>query len=111
MILRLDHLYGEIRKKEDTDTICADMCLEAVQTGEIIASQNEKIMLLHEADAVEFIYQIMVAKDHKHTLYQLSSGEKMSRYELAQAVAAGMENEVSIVEEENKKIPGSYAFR
>lgn len=35
----------------------------------------------------------------------------MSRYELAQAVAAGMENEVSIVEEENKKIPGSYAFR
>lgn len=59
-------------------------------------------MLLHEADAVEFIYQIMVAKDHKHTLYQLSSGEKMSRYELAQAVAAGMENEVSIVEEENK---------
>ena len=103
VILRLDHLYGEIRKKEDTDTICADMCLEAVQTGEIIASQNEKIMLLHEADAVEFIYQIMVAKDHKHTLYQLSSGEKMSRYELAQAVAAGMENEVSIVEEENKK--------
>lgn len=102
VILRLDHLYGEIRKKEDTDTICADMCLEAVQTGEIIASQNEKIMLLHEADAVEFIYQIMVAKDHKHTLYQLSSGEKMSRYELAQAVAAGMENEVSIVEEENK---------
>ena len=52
---------------------------------------------------MEFIYQIMVAKDHKHTLYQLSSGEKMSRYELAQAVAAGMENEVSIVEEENKK--------
>lgn len=76
VILRLDHLYGEIRKKEDTDTICADMCLEAVQTGEIIASQNEKIMLLHEADAVEFIYQIMVAKDHKHTLYQLSSGRK-----------------------------------
>lgn len=33
-------------------------------------------MLLHEADAVEFIYQMMVTKEHKHTLYQLSSGEK-----------------------------------
>lgn len=99
VVLRLDHLYGEIRKKEDTDTICAKMCLEAVNTGEIIASQNEKIMLLHEADAVEFIYQMMVTKEHKHTLYQLSSGEKISRYDLAKAVAAGMKTGVSVIEE------------
>ena len=26
VVLRLDHLYGEIRNKEDTDTICAKMC-------------------------------------------------------------------------------------
>ena len=103
VVLRMDHLYGEIRKKEDTDTLCARMCFEAAQTGEILASKNEKIMLLHEADAVEFIYQIMVAKEHKHTLYQLSSGEKVSRYELAWAVAVGMENEVSVIEEENEK--------
>lgn len=102
VVLRLDHLYGEIRKKEDTDTICAKMCLEAVNTGEIIASQNEKIMLLHEADAVEFIYQMMVTKEHKHTLYQLSSGEKISRYDLAKAVAAGMKTGVSVIEENEK---------
>ena len=42
VILRLDHLYGEIRKKEDTDTICADMCLEAVQTGEIMRRRMKK---------------------------------------------------------------------
>ena len=103
VVLRLDHLYGEIRKKEDTDTICAKMCLEAVNTGEIIASQNEKIMLLHEADAVEFIYQMMVTKEHKHTLYQLTSGEKISQYHLAKAVAAGMKTGVSVIEEENEK--------
>lgn len=33
-------------------------------------------MLLHEADAVEFIYQIMVAKDHKHTLISYLPGRK-----------------------------------
>lgn len=103
VVLRLDHLYGELRKREDSDTICAKMCLEAVETGEILASKNTKLMLLHEADAVEFLYQVMVAKEHKYMLYQISSGEEISQYELAQAIAAGMDSNVSVIEEENEK--------
>ena len=74
LVLRLDHLYGIPKEAKDVDPVCARMCVDALRDGMIRADAGKKFSLLNERDAVEFIYQTVKKKDHKHLLYHLSSG-------------------------------------
>lgn len=102
VVLRLDHLYSIPRDGQDMAGICAKMCLQAMESGYIMASTEEVFSLLHESDAVEFIYQMIHCKKHQRPLYNLSSSITVSEVELAKLIQKYMGESISIVENEGQ---------
>ena len=95
--LRLDHLYGMPDHAAEARDICARMCIEAIETGEILIDEEQSMALLHVGDAVEFIYQVLVAPTVKHSVYQVSSGKVISQRQIAETIASALSEKVSIV--------------
>lgn len=104
MILRLGHLYNTPKDLKDVNNICAKMCLKALQYGYIIADTRERVGLLHEQDAVEFIYQIVKTKTHQYEIYHLTSDQGMSAVRMAKIIKRYMGDHISIVENEGQGI-------
>lgn len=94
--LRLDHLYGIPDHAEEAGNICARMCIEALETGEILVDEEQKVALLHVGDAVEFIYQVLAAPTLKSHLYQISSGEPVSQRMIAETIASALGGKISV---------------
>lgn len=102
--LRLDHLYGVPDHAAEARDICARMCIEAIETGEIHIDEEQRVALLHVGDAVEFIYQILVAPSVKHDVYHISSGKIISQRQIAETIVASLNEKVTIaVNPEPKK--------
>lgn len=99
VVLRLDHLYGvpDKKMKEEPD-ICTRMCIEAIRTGRIQASRKQIFSMLYMDDAVEFLYQALVAKELKRELYHISSGEVINEMQLAELVRKEMGEDVEILD-------------
>ena len=104
VILRMDHLYmmpdrdiGDNRAVIDTN-ICAQMCIEAVQTGYIQANGNKVFSLLYVNDAVEAVYKVAAAPGLKRELYHISSGEEINEIDLAKKIQQEMGQDVSIID-------------
>lgn len=100
IILRLEHMYGTPKTAREADTVCARMCRMALETGEIAVGEAEKdvVRLLHVSDAVQFVYQILKAEECKYDLYQISSGETVSKKEIAQRIAEELHGNIDVVE-------------
>ena len=98
--LRLDHLYGIPKKRLEVADICSRMCLEALERNQITVGKNDRLSLLYETDAIEFVYRIAACKSHKASLYNISSSKPVSRQELAQIVRKAFEGSVELVNEE-----------
>ncbi len=96
IVLRLDHLCKVPYNRKEVEDICSSMCLEAMEKRKIVVEQNEEFSLLFQSDAVQFIYQIVHAKQHKSAIYNLSSSEAISRDELAELVASKFSEDISI---------------
>ena len=102
VVLRLDHLYGipfkeRLRGQRLKDNLCADMCVSALRTGQIQANSNKIFSLLHQDDAVEFLYKVVSAGAVKQELYHISSEQVLSEMDLAKMVQQEMGGNVSIV--------------
>lgn len=95
--LRLDHLYGVPDHAAEARDICARMCIEAIETGELCIDEEQNMALLHMGDAVEFIYQVLVAQVVKHPVYQISSGKIISQRQIAETIASALSEKISIV--------------
>ncbi len=95
-ILRLDHLCTIPANSEEAVDLCSKMCVQALRTDVIDASDRNIVSLLSISDAVEFIYQVMSASQHSHSLYHLSSGMPLNEIELAELVKKEMGGSVSI---------------
>lgn len=87
VVLRLDHLYGLPKNGPEAKNIVAQMTIEGLETGEIQIDENQQMMLLYYADAVEFVYQVIRAEHTTYGLYQISSGEVFQQKELAEWIA------------------------
>ena len=96
--LRLDHLYAIPKEKKDVDNIVAQMCLECMKDGHIKAGLNHTFSVLDENDAVEYIYQIVKAGQHKYARYHLSSNDIVSEMQLAAMVQKEIGGESNLVE-------------
>lgn len=59
--LRLDHLYSVPEKGMPEDDPCGAMCLEALRSGKIFASDREVFSLLFVRDAAELICKVASA--------------------------------------------------
>lgn len=95
--LRLDHLYGIPDRAEEARDICARMCIEALETGEILVDEEQKVALLHIGDAVEFIYQVLVAPNVRQPIYQISSGDPVSQRMIAETIASALDGNIAVV--------------
>lgn len=113
-VLRLGNLYGIPENVDELDNICARMCLDAMDLGEIRLSagksmvvhgvapamdmQNvdfqvldeKEVTLLFLQDAVEYIYMIMSTKLLHSQVYQISGKTSVSFNELAKLVMSGI---------------------
>ncbi len=102
VVLRLDHLYSvpykeRLQGARLRDNVCAQMCVEALRTGKIQANSHKMFSLLHQDDAVEFIYQVIRAEQTVHSLYHISSEQAVTEMELAQMVQKEMGKNAQIV--------------
>ncbi len=113
VVLRMDHLYGTPKNASQIDNICARMCIEAMEKGHIAVDSNEIISLLHEKDAVEFIYHFVWEDYHRYGLYNISSGHEITTLELAKLIESelGMtENIVESISGNGRRILSVKAF-
>lgn len=58
VVLRIEHLFNTPHNRKEIIDVCSSMCLEAVRTGQIVIRQNRKFSMIHQSDAVEFIFRI-----------------------------------------------------
>lgn len=95
--LRLDHLYYLPRSRREVRGICNRMCLESLEKKTITIDEGEIISLLFETDAVEFIYQIVVCKEHKRNLYHISPSKEITLRQLAEIIKGFMGDDITII--------------
>ena len=129
VVLRLDHLYGIPTRQEEVGNICAQMCMQAIDTGEVVidgdrglfveeaepaietinkcrytVDMEKKFSPVFLSDAVEYIYQVAAAEKCRHAVYQVSGSIAVSQTEIAELIQQSLkkksgENSVTIVEE------------
>lgn len=86
IVLRLDHVYGIPENRRDVRDICSRMCLEALEKKKITVRQNHTFSLLYVTDAVEFINRLAMCKEHKSSVYNLSSMKEQTEVALADLI-------------------------
>jgi len=99
IVLRLENLYGTPKNVWQVDNICAHMCMQALRKRYISVNSKEVISLLHEKDAIEFIYQFILHLDNRDGLYNISSSEEISVSDIALIISESLDTEINIIEE------------
>ena len=132
VVLRLDHLYGIPTRQEEIDNICGQMCMQAIDTGEIVIDGDKGIFVeeaepavetingnhfsvdaekkfspVYLPDAVEYIYQVAAAETCRQAVYQVSGSTAVSQAELGELIRQKLkkksgENSVTVVEDLEK---------
>ena len=95
--LRMDHLFTFPKKRSEARDIVAKMCLEALEQNTITINPENRFSLLYESDAVQFIYNVVKAKRHKYSLYNVSSSKEIDERTLADIVAKHMDSPIAIL--------------
>lgn len=85
-VVRLGGYFYCPKSLAQVDNMVSRMCLQAMSTGKIPASEGHRFSLLAESDAVQFIAQLALAKDHKEFRYNLSGDQEITELELAQEI-------------------------
>ncbi len=86
VVVRLDHLYNIPQTRKDVDSVCAKMCLDALESGVIAINPRNRAAFLYEPDAVEYIYRLVAGAEHREGLYHISPSAPVSYLELARMV-------------------------
>ena len=97
MILRFDHLYGVPRRGQEDSNPCFQMCLEALKTGKVSASDRRSFSMLYLNDAVELAYKAMTEEQPALSCYHITSGEELDEVKLAGMVIKAMGGGIRLV--------------
>lgn len=100
--LRLDHLYSIPKNRNEVNSICADMCLQALENKYIMVDKNLIYSFLYTSDAVEFIYKIISARKSRFFLYHISATQPVTELELGKMIENNMDDSVRVVEVEKQ---------
>lgn len=84
--VRIDQLYGTPIKGRSQRDQCFKLTLEMLKGNPLLAGDHNVFSMLHQKDAVEFVYRIATAETLKHQCYHLSSGRPISQLELARLI-------------------------
>lgn len=97
LILRFDHLYGMPYIGQAENNPCYRMCLEALKTGKVSASDRKFFSMLYLNDAVELAYKAMMNEQRERSCYNISSMEAISEINLAELVIKAMGGGIRLV--------------
>ena len=122
MVLRLDNMYSIPEEKIEADTIFSRMCIQAVETGEIVAYEKHRNSVLYVSDAIEFIYMAAEAKEHKHDIYNISTSNPIYEPKIASIIQNSLvKDKVKVVVEKggdksgvvlaNERFDGEFNIR
>ncbi len=100
IVLRLDHVYGIPESRRDVRDICSRMCLEALEKKRITVRANHTFSLLYVTDAVEFINRLAMCKEHKSSIYNLSSMKEQTEVALADLICQAWGEPLELVSAE-----------
>ena len=90
IVLRLDHVYWVPKKGQEEGDPCFQLCLEALKTGSVSASDRNVFSMIYLKDAVELSYAVMTAQQPDRFCYHISSMEEISEKKLAEIVVKEM---------------------
>lgn len=97
-ILRLDNLCCVPEKGQPEGDPCGAMCLEALKSGKIFASDRDVFSLLFVKDAAELAYKVIAAPELAQPIYHISSMEEINGMELARLIQAAMGGGIVLVD-------------
>lgn len=98
LILRFDGVYGIPKRGIMQDDPCFNMCMEAISYNRISASSQNTFSLLYLNDAIELSYKVMIDEKAAQSLYHISSMEKITELQLAEAIRQQMGAGIEIVD-------------
>ncbi|GHU42550.1 nucleoside-diphosphate sugar epimerase [Clostridia bacterium] len=96
--LRLDNVYEIPEDREGVTDACSKLCLQAMRDGRIIADDNKQFSLLYISDAVEFVYKLIICREHERQVYNISAMTEISEKDLALMVQRAMGEGVTIID-------------
>ena len=99
IVVRIDHLYGTPQKGKIQDNPCFQMTLEMLKNNKLSANNRNLFSMLHENDAVQFLYELVAAEKLEYPVYHLSSGCVISQMQLAHMIGDAAGNGVEIVDD------------
>ena len=70
-ILRFDHVYWVPKRGQPEADPCCTMCLEALKSGRISASDRDVFSMLFVKDAVELAHKAIIAPEVRQPLYHI----------------------------------------
>ena len=97
-ILRFDHIYWTPKRGQAELDPCFTMCLEALKSGRISASDRDVFSMLFLKDAVELAYKACSAPELRRSLYHISSMEEINGLQLAEMISGVMGSGVEVVD-------------
>ena len=97
-ILRFDHVYWVPKRGQPELDPCFNMCLEALKSGRISASDRDVFSMLFLKDAVELANKASTAPELPRTLYHISSMEEINGLQLAEMISGIMGKGVEVVD-------------
>lgn len=97
-ILRFDHVYWIPKRGQPEADPCCTMCLEALKSGRISASDRDVFSMLFVKDAVELAHKAIIAPEVRQPLYHISSMEEINGLQLAAMVQDAMGGGISVVD-------------
>lgn len=98
IVVRLDHLYAIPADAWEADSLCARMCVEAMEVGEILADPTAEATMLYVSDAVELTYRLIISEEHRQSLYQIAASEPVGQMELAKMIQTELSGGINVVE-------------
>lgn len=99
IVVRMDHLYGTPKKGKKENNPCFKMTLEMLKNNKVSANSRNLFSMIHQNDAVQFLYQLVIAPKLEHSIYHISSGSIISQMQLAHMVSSAGGNGVEVVDD------------
>ena len=97
-ILRFDHVYWVPKRGEPEMDPCFTMCLEALKSGRISASDRDVFSMIFLKDAVELAFKAITAPQLRQPLYHISSMEEINALQLAEMIRDAMGGGIEVVD-------------
>ena len=99
IVVRVDRIHDVPQDRKDIRFgIIEGMCLNAFRKGSVSYRRNHVHGLTYLGDVIEALYKLVSCEKHEHGLYNISSSEKCSEEQIAQAIQKYSDTPVEILD-------------